>query len=235
MDMLKRKGPAALLSFSYKSDVLHSGRLVSVDLVPAVRVIPADLPRDINKVCLLEPFGREIVLTYSLLVAGGRCSITETELRFIRDILSENHKKVYRILKFLINGNTDCDIPTYQVKGYTSYMIKTLIIHHHYQCLNSDARVIGPCILQILDTMYQYRDTKSFPRLLDFPSCYKVYNFIPQHYIKSLGNHLRSLKSSETVYNYIKDGIRKCVSKQYMYDSGWRTTEEKLGKLMYLR
>lgn len=232
---VEKKGPAALLSFSYKSDVLHSGRLISVDLVPAVRVLPADLPKDINKVCLLEPFGREIVLTNSLLVAGGRCSISETELRFIRKVLSDNHKKIYRILKFLINGNNDCEIPTYRVKGYSLYMIKTLTIHHHYECLNSDAKVIGPCILQVLDAMYQYRDTKSFPWLLNFPSCYKVYNFIPQHYIKSLSSHLRSLKCSQTVYNYIKDGIKKCVSKQYMYDSGWRTTEEKLGKLMYLR
>ncbi|XP_053401681.1 uncharacterized protein LOC128557704 [Mercenaria mercenaria] len=101
---------------------------------------------------------------------GFRChdspwdkTITETEKRFVRDILSKKHRKVYQILKYIINGYfgedlfkyLDCDSqserPYPSGSGFciSSYTIKVAIIHHHYKC-NNDSKKVGDCVLELL-------------------------------------------------------------------------------------
>ncbi|XP_053401661.1 uncharacterized protein LOC123559536 [Mercenaria mercenaria] len=92
-------------------------------------------------------------------------SITETEKRFVRDVLTKQQKKVYQLLKYIINGPFGEDLfkhfddvqhfqsPLSPLLGtgfcISSYAIKVAVIHHHYRCDNSLDKM-GDCVLQLL-------------------------------------------------------------------------------------
>jgi hypothetical protein len=94
-------------------------------------------------------------------------TITETETRFVRDILSKAHRKVYRILKYIINGPFCDDLFTYLYYSYpsslfsiSSYVIKIAVIHHHYVCKNV-LNEVGDCVLNLLSYILNAYDQRN--------------------------------------------------------------------------
>jgi hypothetical protein len=138
-------------------------------VVPAIVIRDENLRQIVDRYCSLEPFREEILQTGSILMAHDSITFTETEVHVMRDLLSQNHKIVYRLLKYLINGNNE----EYRRvsrgsdrKLYSSYMIKTMIIFHHYKCAEPDTEEIGQCLVNVLNDMCIHKEASTFPKLL---------------------------------------------------------------------
>lgn len=179
------KGPAAKLRFIYESDSGQS-KEIFVDLVPAVREHGETLERTVSFMCRLPEFRKEVLRTGSFLFinsVSANFTFTETEVRFMGNVLSKNHVAVYRILKHLINGHGDDEtlknhlhdkhlgMKTYKL--YSSYRMKIMMVCHHYVCTNADQKSLGLCVLQILGDMNSYPEIDSFPKLVDKIDAFK--------------------------------------------------------------
>jgi hypothetical protein len=217
---LSYHGPATWLRFVYENEAKLK-RDIDVDLVAALKISDrAILEHAVKEYCALEEFSQQVLTAGSCFCIGANYSFTPTEVHIIKDMLSENHRKIYRLLKFLINGHGDVEqltnLGTFE-KPYSSFMIKTLMIYHHFRCHKPDNDHLGPCLLEILDEMCQY-ETSS-----DFPSLFKTDNrtrlrcdLVLGSYVQSLLQKLRSLQNgSGTNYDYERDRIKQSVSKTY--------------------
>jgi hypothetical protein len=147
--------PALTMNFIYENE---SGerKNVNVDVVPAIVIRDENLRQIVDKYCSLAPFREEILQTGTILMAHDSITFTETEVHVMRDLLSQNHKIVYRLLKYLINGNDEKHgkiLTTSNIKLYSSYMIKTMMIFHHYKCAEPDTEEIGQCLVNVLNDM----------------------------------------------------------------------------------
>lgn len=208
-------GPASWLSFTYK-DAVGNFHEIDVDLVPASRIYidQETHAKNIEDICVVRPFVQEILSTESILIVRNNFSFTETEVQFMRNTLSRNHAKIYRILKFLINGHGDEKYTKMFCAGYSSFKIKTIIISHHYKCKNKDTSCLGGCILEVLEEMCQYDE--DFPTLV-LPE--KLVDFLPTLYLrdnlKALTARLKAMQHVKGDYSYEKDRIQTSVSKQY--------------------
>ncbi|XP_060570379.1 uncharacterized protein LOC132728726 [Ruditapes philippinarum] len=138
---LGQHGPAFMSQFIYKNDPTSkfstSKIPIHVDLVPAIRYVTSgDTNRDefneiVNNVNP-KSFREEVLKRGDCLrintVLGY--TFTDTELHFIKNVISPKHVKVLKILKFLINGDGDDKILEYDLNlknenvGYSSYQIK---------------------------------------------------------------------------------------------------------------
>jgi hypothetical protein len=155
---------------------------------------------------------------------------TETEKRFVKDILSKPHRKVYRILKYIINGPFGVDLFRYldDVQDFrsslsvligtgfsiSSYVIKNAVIHHHYAC-KKDREGIGNCVCEILFNIKAAFKQNSLPvvamhSLLCSPeNCLRIGRgnkyFLENIYrcLVAFTERLKSLQSSN-------DGLEKC-------------------------
>lgn len=84
---------------------------------------------------------------------------TESENSIIRNGLSRHHIKVLRILKYLINGNSNfvnqgrLSRRISVAFDITSFYIKNFVIQHHYTCIGT--RRIGACVLDILKGLFK--------------------------------------------------------------------------------
>lgn len=159
------------LQFMYEDQ--EKKKVIKADFVLAVRRIDPDLR--LKHICAHRPFNIEVAQTGSILYVNEKVSFTETEVRFMKHILSATHKKAYRILKYLINGHKDGEILQNMLRksGHfgervTSHMIKTEMILHHYRCFRTD-RVMSPCVLEMLECMKYYDSNKGLPSLTHFP------------------------------------------------------------------
>ncbi|XP_045177571.2 uncharacterized protein LOC123537804 [Mercenaria mercenaria] len=225
---VERNAPAINLKFIYQRG-LEEMQPILVDLVPAVRCFDPHLIENIHTICFFEPFCEEVRKTGNILFVSNKFSFTETEVYFMKHVLSKNHKKVYRVLKYIINGHGDDEklrihLPTkavvrddgidvYSTEVYSSYMIKIMIIHHHYLCSNDNKTEIGPCILQVLNDLCKYKNIKTFPFLTTstkiFPHKFRL---LP--YLEHLAEYLQSMRAQNGVYDYEKERLNNSVSKQ---------------------
>lgn len=217
---LRSHGPATWLRFVYENEAKLK-RDIDVDLVAALKISErASLEHAVKESCALEEFSQQVLTAGSCFCIGANYSFTPTEVHIIKNMLSESHRKIYRLLKFLINGHGDVEqltsLGTFE-KPYSSFMIKTLMIYHHFRCHKPHNDDLGPCLLEILDEMCQY-ETSS-----DFPSLFKTDNrtrlrcdLVLGSYVQSLLQKLRSLQNgSGTNYDYERDRIKQSVSKTY--------------------
>lgn len=246
------KGPAAKLLFIYEDENAKI-RNIHVDFVPAIKINGDKLEQTLNHVCELNEFRTEVLSTGSyFLVADGGYGITftETEVKFMRGVLSEKHTKAYRILKYLISGDDDGEVlglflreKNPHERVYTSFMLKTMMIRHHYKCKRSDQNEIGACVVDVLDEMSTYEDIDSFPKLacqvpamMQFktnfrnnPSfvqkqCFSVkdteYPILIVSHLRCMTLYLKFMwKSHDTdLYNYERDRLKKSLSKMYLDD-----------------
>ncbi|XP_053392782.1 uncharacterized protein LOC128555196 [Mercenaria mercenaria] len=109
-----------------------------------------------TKSFLLLDFGNERSINSHKTLPLKVC-VTETELTFFKHNLSEKHKKVYKILKYLINGNFGSNllrgINTFFSICISSYSIKTAVLYHHFKCKN-ESSTVSDCVLEILKDLH---------------------------------------------------------------------------------
>ncbi|XP_052060848.1 uncharacterized protein LOC127701082 [Mytilus californianus] len=132
---LRQHGPATWLRFIYESES-NRKKEIDVDYVAALHISNRNvLNQVVNESCVLTEFAQETLSVGSCFCIGANFSLTQTEVHIMRNILSEKHRQIYRILKYLINGHGDVDkldnLGNFD-KPYSSYMIKTLMIYHHF-------------------------------------------------------------------------------------------------------
>lgn len=221
-------GPAAYLQFIYKSG--HGKpRVIDVDIVPAVK-ITNEMGYDLNwyKEHIIEKMKpksfREQVLTHeNYLMINRRPSFTETEVHFIRDVLLRKHVKLYRIMKFLLNGHAQLLDSfmyfAYEKKGFKtscfcSYQIKVMMIFHHDECTNKTSDDIGPCVLQVLGEMIKHADSGQYLTLFG-PEYAKESQSPLLPHLKSLMECLENMRTFSGKYEY-KSNKLNTVPMQYL-------------------
>jgi hypothetical protein len=161
---------------TYTNNGLPSHEL-SVDLIPAFNVLDDTLGNRTG-LCSSPGLYKYVVQCGRYLLTRTYFSITETEVYFITKVLSPNHRKVYRILKYLINGHSGdkellrvidrhVGLDVNNIKGLmiSSYRIKTVVIFHHLGCDKPNLSV-GSCLLEILQTLKDCFETRTWPNFL---------------------------------------------------------------------
>lgn len=232
LKFLGSHGPAFLLQFEYKNSFNHT-RIINVDLAfavqsPAAKIKMADIhKRNLSDQCaLLKSYRDKVLSQENFLVIQFRLSLALVETDFIRNDLSANHRKVYRILKYLINGEVNEDdikealLPDATKTGYSSYHIKIMILYHHDACRNSGTNDLEPCVLQVLEDMSKYEDTGNFPMFERLRR--KRFTLLP--YLKTLIETLRSKQSQTGMYECETQKM-KSVSSQFLDDYSRKTGE----------
>ncbi|XP_063443296.1 uncharacterized protein LOC134723669 [Mytilus trossulus] len=217
---LRQHGPATWLRFIYENES-NRKKEIDVDYVAALHITNMDvLNMVVNELCVLTEFAKETLSVGSCFCIGANFSLTQTEVRIMKTILSENHRKIYRILKYLINGHGDVDklnnLGSFD-KAYSSYMIKTVMIYHHYNCKTLDTVNLGPCILDVLDNLCKYKNTSEFPSLYKVDYRTKIRcDLCLLTSLRSLTDCLRTMQRDlGSSYNYERDKIRDSISKKY--------------------
>ena len=142
---------------------------ISVDLCPVIRLKGA-YPDVLN----LETVTNEVYYRYAQSVGSqvllpskkrtcknGLCysvNFTETEILLIKK-LSDHHKRCYMILKYLLNAKTrpsfggvfDWIENIFEPEtAFFSYILKVLILQHHYELMCSETTCLASCIERIL-------------------------------------------------------------------------------------
>ena len=145
---------------------------ISVDLCPVIRQ-KGDYPDVMN----LETVSCETYYHYAGAVGSlmllpckrqicpnGHCfsvNFTETEVLLIKD-LSQHHRKCYMILKYLLNAKMR---PSWggvfdwmenivePETAFFSYILKVLILQHHYELMCTETTCLASCIERLLHKM----------------------------------------------------------------------------------
>ncbi|XP_053388168.1 uncharacterized protein LOC123542965 [Mercenaria mercenaria] len=141
----EESGPARKVLFLYENINEHK-QIISVDIVPAFKIYDPFLTKDILgyiRTCSVPKFNRFISETGSYIIVNrGKISFTETEKGFIKNVLSPDHRIVYRLVKHLINGKDKsemfkeyCIVNGVRNLDISSFTIKTTIIAHHFRCV----------------------------------------------------------------------------------------------------
>ncbi|XP_053381141.1 uncharacterized protein LOC128549068 [Mercenaria mercenaria] len=220
-------GPASMLQFIYSNNVSGKERCIYVDLVPAYMIEESNrewYDEYVNEHVKPRSFRDEVLSVGKCLYVSDRITFTETEVHFMRNVLSKKHVKVYRILKYLINGHGDGDIYGQYLKEqmvfiacYSTYKIKTMMIYHHDECINPDTENVGPCVLQVLENMGKYDNTDDFPKLYQsfFLGLLPAEKFCLLPNLLTLTQTLRSLQISKDSYKY-KNTRMKSVLRQHI-------------------
>lgn len=230
---VRTHGPASMLQFSY-SNSTGKEKYIHVDLVPANQITDEGemqkfLKRDGKS--RSPSFCAETLSLGTCLYVHDAGSFTESEVHFMKHVLSKKHLKVYRILKYLINGHgdgeqleemNDCiresfnfsdDLENYP-SGYSSYMIKTMMISHHEKCTNKSTLNIGPCVIQLLQRLCTYDNPENL--LISSNKKYKEFCLLP--YVAEMTRYFISMQTAMEKYSYEKF-VMKSVSRQYLDDS----------------
>lgn len=229
---VERKGPSSKLLFKYFKTRSQTIKIF-VDFVPAFKIIDPSIEARVQNMCNCLEFCEEIVATGSFLVVGN-VSFTETEVHFMRDILSEHHRKVYRLLKYLVNHyeiKNNSTQYSMEITGISSYMMKSLMIFHHYQCTCSENE-IDACLLSILQSLISIQhtvDTKLLTPRLKNKWLYlldRTNNSLTLHYLRLLIESLNSKQKSQKHYRYQR--IRPVAETLHRYYSNDWTVKERI-------
>lgn len=193
------------LQFMYENQ--EKNKIINVDFVLAVRRIDPDLR--LKYICAHQAFNIEVAHTGSILYVNEKVAFTETEVRFMKHVLSAKHRKAYRILKYLINGHKDGEIleNILRKSGHfgeqiTSHMIKTEMILHHYRCFRTD-RVVSPCVLEILECMKYYDSNNGLPTLTHFPPVPHFFRSVDKLCaLENMTDRLQAIQRSNIPYTH---------------------------------
>lgn len=217
-------GPALTLKFVYKNEQGEE-RTINVDLVRAVCIHDAFAHETLTRNGALErckelkTFNEKLQLTDKCLYTSHGPSLVHLEKNFLKKSFSRKHIKVYRILKYLINGLGDGEKLKKKLYSYTgssiysSYHIKLLMINHHDVCKYSHMTdEVGPCVLQILEDMQQYTYTNIPGFKGGGLGC-----FILLPYLKQLIEGLTTMNASRYTANYTEPK-NESISGQFLHD-----------------
>lgn len=171
---LERRDYSSRLQCAYKNIEGEEERIF-VDIATGFRVTET-LEDDTDHRCPLPGFAKEQFDNKSIVVVGGMVHFTEKEVHFMRKVLSKKHVKVYRIMKYLINGNGDYDelrklLSTSSWPTLIStYIIKLQMIYHHYECEHTEKDALAPCILNMLEQLQATSSSVFVRNLSDVPN-----------------------------------------------------------------
>ena len=137
--------------------------LISVDLCPALKVYDVKnfLASEIHECYSDYSTQLESVLVMPLKPLHFRVTFTEMEVRLTAD-MSEHHKKCYRAMKYLINGepypleNNEFTLLKCLKDTRTnikSYMLKLAMWNHHYVQQCPEDSDLGFCVSQVLESL----------------------------------------------------------------------------------
>lgn len=227
------RGP--VLTFEFKHTITQGyrrERYINVDFVPAFKIIDAEIRSVAKQICFCQGFCDEIKATGSFLVVED-IVFTETECHFVKHVLSDRHRKVFRLVKYLINNldfhtglSSRIDQP--ELTFISSYMIKSIVIYHHYECQTS-AEGIGECVLDIMRcfvNIAQTLETRLLTPQLASKWSYHLSYDDPVHpfYLKSLVKSLEKLRKSRKPYIYKKP--RSYAESLWQYSDGMLSCKE---------
>lgn len=225
--------PALTLRFKQTyTQIYTKTRYINVDLVPAFKIIDPEIRKRVTRISNCQGFCEEIKGTGSFLVVDD-ISFTETEVNFVKDRLSDRHRKVFRLVKYLIN-NADFEavlpLRRYEFTSISSYMIKSLVIFHHYECHSSTEELAG-CVLDIIRDFVnaeKTQETKLLTAQLRFEWSYQMEysDSIIRFSMKALLQKLRKLNRSNGLYTYRKP--RSVAESVWRYHHGELSCTDKL-------
>jgi hypothetical protein len=140
--------PNVLISFKYK------GREITIDLSPAIRYFQ---PKDcfIVQNCAGPVFAELVLTRKSLLLIGTtnesdfKITVTEAEVEYMKTVMKDEHKIIYILLKYITKLYKD---KVYSVHPFTSYMLKTVCVHHDVKCIAGKIS-ISHCFESVIDDL----------------------------------------------------------------------------------
>ncbi|XP_053375207.1 uncharacterized protein LOC128547224 [Mercenaria mercenaria] len=156
-----QNGPNVKLKLRFKRKcIIRKPVDIFVDITPGIKVLARNMTKFITTICPLKPFSKEVCIHGSFLLVSShnmetKMTFTETEVKIMNHNLSYRHRKVYRLLKYLINANVD-EVELRKLRfsrhvnelkfWLSSYDLKRLMIYHHLFC-KRDERVPDTCCL----------------------------------------------------------------------------------------
>ena len=168
---------ASKLRFIYQNEY-GNAIYINVNIIPAFRVYEAPGLRENDDVCPSPFVSTEVARTGSVLIVSGLVWFSQSEVTFMKNVLSRRHMKVYRIVKHLIGGRKYTDaiyeklvetgLWRYNTGIMSSYMVKVAVISHHYSCKHDpDNESIVPCVMDILTYLKDIKSSKNIQLITD--------------------------------------------------------------------
>lgn len=170
---VKVHGPAFNPSFQWQG---QNGKSIeiSVDLCPVIRFTEgvSKLISEANVTC--DAYYECALATGSFMLMpckkGYSCRhglcfsviFTETEMSLMKD-LHEHHRKCYKILKYLLNAKQrkplgglfdKLDNIVEPPTAFFSYILKVLVLNHHYQEMCTETECLATCIVKVLHAVW---------------------------------------------------------------------------------
>ncbi|XP_060607348.1 uncharacterized protein LOC132759562 isoform X2 [Ruditapes philippinarum] len=141
--------PYVLIYFKYK------GRQLTTDLSPAIRYFK---PEDCFNVkdCAGPVFAELVLSRESLLLIGTqqesdfKITVTEAEVEYMKSVMKPEHKTIYIFLKYVTKLYTDKAYAFFN--PFTSYMLKTVCVHHDVYCI-ADKISMRHCLESVIDDL----------------------------------------------------------------------------------
>jgi hypothetical protein len=140
------RAPNVILNFEYEN------RKISVDVSPAIRYHKI---HDCFKVedCAGPEFAEVVLRRKSLLLVGTesesdfKVTVTEAEVEYILTVMKPEHKIIYVFLKYIVKLYERVLLDT-----FTSYIMKTVCIHHDIKCKKDDRSIID-CLQSVINDL----------------------------------------------------------------------------------
>ncbi|XP_053378829.1 uncharacterized protein LOC123526332 isoform X2 [Mercenaria mercenaria] len=126
-------------------------REISVDLSLAIRYHNIE---DCFKAedCVGPAFAELVLSRKSLLLVATRnnfdvkVTVTEAEVQYMQSVMKQEHKVIYIFMKYITK--LYCD-HLFRLPSFTSYMLKTVCIHHDIKCKNKN-RTVAECLKSVI-------------------------------------------------------------------------------------
>ncbi|XP_053397205.1 uncharacterized protein LOC123544851 isoform X2 [Mercenaria mercenaria] len=243
---VRKHGPAAKLEFRYESvNARGNKKSIFVDISPALKVFTQNnFSSKMFDIDLHPDWKKRVQATGSFLLlkffsAGHpkrktniKISIAESEHQYISEEMSEKHKQVYRLLKYLLSNGAEEEKLRKLIRGrhnlrvikfmllrsevvydFSSYVIKTSMFHHCL-CCNNSSETISDCVLSVVNFILNLFKSEQSKRVKS-QSFRQGITFFPVS-VKTMTGEMIEIaddyNSSLTIMEYLKE-IRDDISK----------------------
>lgn len=186
-----------------------------------------------RKLSSQELFDKEVAKTGSVLYVNEKLAFTETEVVFVKKVMSSKHRKAYRILKYLVNGHKDGEILDRMLhecghhgERITSHMIKTEVILHHCSCHRVD-RVVSLCVLDVLNSLKSYDSNTCIPSLAHSAHIPHFFRSVDKlQALEDMVHILHDMQTAPEPYHFDKYKITPISKSLLTYPRQYSTCEE---------
>ena len=191
--------------------------LIGVDLSPAIRYhkineyVSNEKCTNHKLMDVVQKHGS--VLLVGDKVGGYRITITECEVKYMKDLMKKQHKLLYILLKHVSQTFKQ----SISSEIFSSYMLKQVCIHHDAEC-QSDIENCLDCLEIITEDMIKYCTEKHLPSVLNkdisllnpFRSVSGFYWHLKMHFLIALRvicQHSRNVSSIEEFDTLLRDSV----------------------------